>query len=348
MAVTNLSSRSLAILKALVEQYIRDGQPIGSKSLAREAQLMISSATIRHIMADLEQMGYLTSPHTSAGRMPTTSGYRLFVDHFISLQKPGLALIQQMQQNLGGDADAKALVVKASHLLSSMTHLTGLVTLPRQPRLLLQQVEFLPLSKDRVLVVLVLNEHEVQNRVIQTKKTFSRATLEQAGQFITAQFKGKDLLNIRQSLLDELKRDRQDLDRMLQSVMDIAEATHNEYKAQAVVIDGESNLLGEVDNDNVAGLKYIFDAFTQKNDLLHLLDQCMQAKGIKIFIGKETGQDILDQYSLVTAPYSANGEIAGVLGVIGPRRMAYQTVIATVDLTAKVLSSAFNLSSEEY
>ena len=258
MTDSDLSPRSLKILKALIEHYIRDGQPVGSKVLAQDSQLVVSSATIRSIMADLEYMGYLSSPHTSAGRVPTTPGYRLFIDHFITVQAPAVAEMQHIQQQLEADAGAKELVMKASHLLSGITQLTGLVTMPRLQSKVLEHVEFLSLSESRVLVVLVFKDQDVQNRVIQTKKTFSRTELEQAGHFITAQFKGKDLLHIRQSLFDELKQRRQDLDLMLQTVMSVAEESRQQCVEQTVVVDGETNLFGQVDVDNIAGPKIHF------------------------------------------------------------------------------------------
>ena len=347
MSGNNISARSLKILKALVENYIKEGQPVGSKVLARDAQLMVSSATIRNIMADLESMGYLSSPHTSAGRVPTTQGYRLFIDHFITVQEPATQEMQQIKAQLGPDGDARALVVKASNLLSGITHLTGIVTMPRHSCMRLRHVEFLPLSDQRVLVVLVVNDHEVQNRVIQTNKVYSRSELERAGCLVTQQFQGQDLLSIRRQLVEELKKQRSDLDVMIKTVMDLAEETQRKENEQTFVVDGETNLFGQMDPGNVEGLKYLFDAFTQKNDLLHLLDQSIDARGIKIFVVEETGYDVLDKYSVVSAPYMSGNEVVGVLGVIGPRRMSYQKVITTVDITAKLLTSAFNIGSDD-
>jgi heat-inducible transcriptional repressor len=343
MNAETLKPRSLKILQSLVRHYIRDGQPVGSGALARDAEIVVSSATIRHIMADLEQRGYLRSPHTSAGRVPTTQGYRLFIDHFISVQQPAIAEVEKMRGSLEGDHDAKSLVAKASSLLSGITQLTGIVTLPVQEKLVLRQVEFLPLSESRVLVVLVFNDHQVYNRIIHTKRNFSRRELELAGNFISEKFAQQDLLTVRLSLFDQIKQDRVDLEAMLNTVMDFAQQAKEQQQTKDYVIQGQANLFAIEDDQSVENLKSLFAAFTEKNDILHLLDQSMAAQDIRILVGEESGYDVLENYSLVTAPYYSQGDVVGVLGVIGPRRMQYDKVISTVDITAKLLSSAFNL-----
>ena len=343
MTERRLNPRSLTILKSLIERYIEDGQPVGSKSLARESQLELSSASIRHIMADLERRGYLSSPHTSAGRVPTTAGYRLFIDHWVTVQQPAGEQVAQIKQELSCDHDAKALVAKASNLLSGITHLTGVVTLPLCNQWVLRQVEFLALSDNRVLVIVVYNDYQVENRVLRLQSQMSKATLERAGNLITALCAGKDFSALRNELFEQLQQSREDLDSMLQTVMEVAENATDATQSD-VVVKGQAHLLNQVDSDNVQGLKRLFESFTQKSDLLKLLDQTLHSPGIKIFVGHETGYAELDRYSIVSAPYYANDEVAGVLGVIGPRRMAYNEVVTTVDVTAKLLSHAFGVN----
>ena len=339
MSKKTLTTRSLLILKTLVENYIKHGQPVGSKALCQDAKITLSSASVRSIMSDLEVLGYLTSPHTSSGRIPTTRGYRLFIDHFVSALPHPTDEMTKIQRQLCLDADAKALVAKASSVLSSLTRLTGVVTVPRRMTMRLRQVEFLSLSSSRVLVILVVNDHEVQNRVIETDRVFTKAELEQAGNFITAQYQGHDLCAIRHELVAQLEEARTDLGLMLKTIMDLVDDSNQMDPMQSFIVEGEVNLLGQVKSDQYESLKKLFDAFTQKQDMLGLLDRCAAAKGIKIFVGDETGYAVFDKYSLVSAPYLSNGQVVGVLGVVGPRRMSYQSVLTTVDITAKVLSS---------
>ena len=342
MTKAALRPRSLQILQALVKKYIEEGQPVGSTALARDSQLMVSSATIRNIMADLEHQGYLSSPHTSSGRVPTSQGYRLFIDHFITVQQPAQAQLEAMKDELDPDCNGKLLAQRASSLLSGITQLTGIVTLPRFNQTLLRHVEFLPLSDCRVLVILVFNDHEVQNRVIHTQRQYTRQELEKAGQRISALCCNKALSSIRDGLLDEMKQQRFEFEAMLASIVNVAEEIDQKNQDLDFVVEGESNLFGLVPNQNMTDLKKLFDAFTQKQDLLHLLDQSIQAQDLKIFVGQESGYDVLEGYSVVMAPYHADGKVVGVLGVVGPQRMQYDKVISTVDVTAKILSNAFD------
>lgn len=343
--MTDISERSLKILQKLVERYIAQGQPVGSKILAQDSSLMLSSATIRHIMAELEEAGYLHSPHTSSGRIPTSRGYRLFVDNFITLQaEPVIADIKELRQQLGTDSSAIALVNKASSLLSTVTHLVGIVALPKQERLNIKLIEFLPLAKNRVLVVLVFNEQDVQNRIIVTEREYTPSELEAAGNFLTTHFIGKDLSMARKELLNLLRADRIQLDQMLQTVMDIAERTFEITQQEDYVLAGETNLFAAVDESQIQNLRALFEAFERKRDILHLLDQALQAQGIQIYIGEESGQEVFDDYSVVTAPYQQNDKFVGVLAVIGPTRMQYRHVVSAVDITAKLLSQALAIN----
>lgn len=340
MSEKEIDARSLEILHQLVESYIRDGQPVGSKILAEESQLQLSSATIRHIMADLEAGGFLSSPHTSAGRVPTAQGYRLFVDHLLTAQQPDVISMDALRQEFDVDSDETGLIKQASDLLSRVTQLAGMVTLPRHNQLILKQVEFLPLSEKRILVVLILNDYEVQNRVIQTDRDFSRSELEKAGNYLTQHYAGHDLLQARKTLLDAMHNKHDDLEKMLKTIMEMAEETQEKASENAYVLAGETNLFEAVDASDYQQLRTLFEAFSQKRDILHLLDRCLNAQGLQIFIGNESGHEVLEEYSVVTSPYSVNGVVVGVLGVIGPTRMPYDRVISAVDVTSKLLSQA--------
>jgi heat-inducible transcriptional repressor len=341
-----LSPRSLSILKALVENYIRDGMPVASGVLARESRLQVSSATIRHVMSKLEQAGYLASPHTSAGRVPTTQGYRLFIDHCVTLQKPHDEQIQQWKERLSPDRFASDLVAKASSLLSEITQLTGVVTIPRSDKIYLQQIEFLPLAERQVLVVLVLNDREVQNRIINTHRSYSRRELELASQQMTHYCRSYDWQTAREKLWQELQQGKKEIDVMLQSVLSITDELYVPGADMDYIVDGELNLWNNCDEPvSVDEVRSILQLFSEKNDLLKLLDQSMQAPGVKIFVGEESGCEALDHFSLITAPYQIDGDVVGVLGVVGPCRMRYPEAVSVVDITAKLLSSAFQLNS---
>lgn len=338
MAEVELDERSIKILHHLVESYIRDGQPVGSKSLAERSQLQLSPATIRNIMADLEEAGFLVSPHTSAGRVPTVEGYRLFAHHLLTAQSPQVISFDEFRDAFVQDIDEGNLIERASTLLSQITQLAGLVTLPKHEQLILKQVEFLQLSEKRVLVILILNDYEVQNRVIDTDREFTRQELIEAGNYLTECFAGQDLLKARKNLLRYMQAERKDLEAMLKTIMEMAEQTQE--KDGEYVLAGETNLFNAVSLNEYPRLSSLFEAFSKKRDILHLLDRSLSAQGIQIFIGKESGHDLLENYSLVTAPYSVKGNVIGVLGVIGPTRMPYDRVISAVDITSKLLSQS--------
>ncbi len=346
-----LSDRSQRLLTALVEAYIRDGQPVGSRTLTRESGLALSSATVRNVMADLEEFGFVTSPHTSAGRVPTDKGYRFFVDALLKL-RPGAGVDQGvanvLERRFGTAAEEpRALVASASHLLSSLTQLAGVVTVPRPTHAAVSQIEFVPLSSDRVLAILVVNGREVQNRILQLERAFSAEELRRAAGFLNDQFRGRELAEVRHSLLAQLQETRAHMNQLMLDAISMAQqvfgvsAPSGETPAD-VVIAGETNLMGFAELSNVEKLKRLFDAFNEKRDILHLLDQCLRADRVQIFIGHESGYQILDDLSVVTAPYTVDNEVVGVLGVIGPTRMAYERVIPIVDLTARLLGAALN------
>jgi len=340
---TPLTDRAKQVLKTLVELYIREGQPVGSKVIVQQSGVALSSASIRHIMADLEDAGFLCSPHTSAGRIPTAKGYRLFVDSLLTVQSLDAVMVQQLKQQLHTETDTAGLLGSASDLLSSITQLAGVVTVPKREQAHLRHVEFLPLGKQRVLVVLVLNQREVQNRVIHTTRRYSASELQQVGNYLTRHYAGKPLAEIHQHLVAALHDDRKDMERLMQMAVDMADQAFAETsQPQDYLIAGETNLLPLGKTKGVECLQSLFTAFNQKRDILHLLDQCLQAEGVQIFIGEESSHPALDDCSLVMKPYVVDGAKVGVLGVIGPVRMAYERVIPTVDITAQLLGAAFS------
>jgi len=344
-----LTERARHLLRVLVESYIREGQPVGSRNLSRDSGLNLSAATVRNVMADLEEYGFVTSPHTSAGRVPTDKGYRFFVDTLLrQRQRPDDAhMLSELNQRLEQeeDRDPKALVAVASQMLSSLTHLAGVVTIPRQPHQSLSQIEFLPLSEHRVLVVMVLNGRDVQNRIVHLERYYSAEELRRAANFLNQQFGGKELSQIRLDIVEELTQAGETLNQLMRDAIHVAQQAVGEGNRQGgpeYVLAGETNLMEFAELSNVEKLRRLFDAFTSKRDILHLLDQSLGAEGVQIFIGQESGYQILDNCSLVTAPYALDNETVGVLGVIGPTRMAYDRVIPIVDVTARLLGSALN------
>jgi len=342
-----LNERARRLLRVLVQSYIRDGQPVGSRVLSRDSGLTLSSATVRNVMSDLEELGFVTSPHTSAGRVPTDKAYRFFVDSLLRAQLPADdASQEEIRRQLDLPADSsKSLVAAASQLLSNITHLAGVVTLPLTQTASLTQIEFVPLSESRVLVVLVLDDREVQNRIIQLTRHYSAEELRRAANFLNEHCAGLSLPQIHQELLRELKETHESLNQVMLDAIGMAQRLFEQTSAAeetGYVIAGETNLMGLGELASVEKLKRLFEAFNEKRDILHLLDQSLTAEGIQIFIGQESGYRILDDYSIVTAPYSSDKGVVGVLGVIGPIRMAYERVIPIVDLTAKVLGAALN------
>ncbi len=340
-----ISERAQALLKALIDRYIREGEPVGSRTLARDSGLKLSPATVRNVMADLEELGFVKSPHTSAGRVPTVRGYRFFVDSLLTVQKLEESTVEQLRSQLKLEADPEELVQSASNLLSGITHMAGVVTLPRREHAALRRIDFLPLSGNQVLVIMVVNEREVQNRIIQTERAYSASELEQAANFLNAQFAGKDITAVRETLIADMRRARDDMNQMMSTAVEVAGrlfAEEQDENGEGLVLAGQTNLMEFRELCDVEKLRTLFEAFNQKRDLLHLLDQCISAEGVQIFIGEESGYQMLDECSLVTAPYRVEGEVVGVLGVIGPTRMAYERVIPIVDATARLLGAALN------
>jgi heat-inducible transcriptional repressor len=343
MSNAAVNPRAQQILKILVERYIQDGAPVGSRTIAEESALGLSSATIRNILADLEDGGYLTSPHTSAGRIPTAQGYRLFVNSLLSVTPLENHAVQALKSQLDPDMTMPNLLQSASSLLSGLTQMIGVVALPRRNRIELRQVEFLPLSSNRVLVILVLNNREVQNRIIYTERTYTPSELQQAANYLNAHYIGKDLLDARKELMHAMQSDRDNMAGLLQTAMEVADkAFISEDDKKDYVMAGQNNLLGYTKKEELERLYSLFQAFTQKQEILNLLDHSLEAEGIQIFIGRESGYEAFDNCSIVTTSYAVDGQLIGSLGVIGPTRMPYDRVISAVDVTAKLLSAALN------
>lgn len=340
-----LNERAQHLLRVLIERYIRDGEPVGSRTLARDMAMDLSPATIRNVMADLEDLGFVRAPHTSAGRMPTVQGYRFFVDSLLTVQPLDGFDMQRLRTELNLDLNRKDLVERASNLLSGITRLAGVVTLARRKQAALRRIDFLPLTERRVLVILVINEREVQNRIIHTERSYSTSELETAANFLNEQFAGKDISAVRERIVADLQQTREDMNRMMKDAVEMAGQVFEAEDLQDhedVVVAGQTNLMEFRELCEVDKLRHLFEAFNQKREILHLLDQCVNAQGVQIFIGEESGYTALDECSVVTAPYSVDGRVVGVLGVIGPTRMAYDRVIPIVDATARLLGAALN------
>jgi heat-inducible transcriptional repressor len=337
-----LPERSLFLFKSLVDHFINDGQPVGSRTLARDMGLDISAATIRNVMSDLEDLGLLQSPHTSAGRIPTSRGYRLFVDSLLRVGDLGNEEIHRMAEEMEAVNNTQNLMQRTSSMLSDITHLASVVMLPRIEQSTLNQIEFVSLSDNRILVIFVMSDNEVQNRIIHTARKYTASELEQAANYLNKMFSGKDLNDIRKNMLAELESMKENVNKLMQAAIEMAQQHIDTNSHDDYVLAGETNLMGVSGWGDVERLKRLFDTFNQKRDILHLLEQSINAKGVQIFIGEESGYEVLDDCSIVTSPYESEGQILGVLGVIGPTRMDYERVIPIVDLTAKMLGSALN------
>ena len=334
-----LSDRAQTLLKFLVERHIADGQPVGSRALSKFSGMELSPASIRNVMADLEEMGYIASPHTSAGRVPTPKGYRLFVDTLLTIQPLEQVEHEQIKEQLR-PADPRQMVAAASQMLSDLTHFAGIVMTPRRQGVGLKHVEFMQLSEKRVLLIIVATDGDVQNRIIVTETPYSPAKLVEAANYINQHYAGYEFDRIRDKVKFELSQLHHDISTLMSAVVD-ARATAGDIKG--VVMSGERNLLNVNDiSSNMTSIRRLFDVFDQKTQLMDLLDISQQAEGVKIFIGGESALVPLDEFSVVTAPYEVDGQIVGTVGVIGPTRMAYERVIPIVDVTSKLLSAALS------
>ena len=336
-----LNDRAQILLKTLVERYISDGQPVGSRALQQFSGLDVSSATIRNVMADLEEMGLVASPHTSAGRIPTALGYRTFIDTLMVVQPLDTVHMQQMEHQLQPDNPTR-LLTQASGLLSELTKFAGVVATPNRSSVTVRQIEFLRLSEKKVLLIIVMPDGEVENRVLLTDKDYTQSELTEAGNFLNQNYAGRSLQDIRQKLQGELHQLRHDMTALMAAAIAAGDEAMAR-KQEDYVISGERNLLHVQDfSTDMNRLRNLFNVFEQKTDLLRLLDAGRSAPGVHIFVGSESGLVELDECSVVSAPYSSNGQLVGTLAVVGPKRMNYEKVVPIVDITARLLSNALS------
>ena len=336
-----LNEREQTLLKTLIERYIADGQPLGSRALSRFSGLELSPASIRNIMADLEEMGFIASPHTSAGRVPTSRGYRFFVDSLLTVRPLAAVEISQLEGQIqSGTVDR--MVSSVSHLLSELTNFAGVVMAPKRRSAGFRHLEFLRLADKRVLLIIVTPEGDVQNRILLTDRSFSASELTEATNFVNQHYAGLHFEEIRLRIRDELKQLQTDMSALMTAALDAGSKAVSE-PMENVVISGERHLLDFDDlSSNMARLRQLFGLFEKKTELLQLLDLSSRANGVQLFIGNESGLVPRDECSVVTAPYEVDGQVVGTVGVIGPTRMAYERVIPIVDITAKLLSSALS------
>lgn len=330
-----LDDRAKLLLKALVERYIADGQPVGSRTLSKASGLELSPATIRNVMADLEELGLIASPHTSAGRIPTARGYRLFVDTMLTVQRHQLAppeLVAEQPQKV---------IANAASLLSNLSQFVGVVMAPRRTSVF-RQIEFLRLSERRLLVIIVSPEGDVQNRVIFTDVDYAPAQLVEAANFLNTHYAGLAMEQVRERLKTEVERLRGEVATLMQAAVNVSSEALSQAQDE-VVIAGERNLLAVSDfSGDMHNLRRAFDLFEQKTQILRLLDISSQAEGVRIFIGGESQVVPFEDLSVVSAPYEVDGQIVGTLGVIGPTRMAYDRMIEIVDITSKLVTNALS------
>ncbi len=330
-----LDDRAKLLLKALVERYIADGQPVGSRTLSRASGLELSPATIRNVMSDLEELGLIASPHTSAGRIPTARGYRLFVDTMLTVQRDGLP-----SASLAPDQPQRV-IANAAHLLSNLSHFVGVVMAPRRTSVF-RHIEFLRLSERRYLVIIVSPEGDVQNRVVFTETDYTQTQLVEAANFLNANYAGLAIEQVRERLKGEVDQLRVEIAQLMQTAVQATSEALSESQ-DAVVISGERNLLAVSDfSSDMSHLRRAFDLFEQKTQLMRLLDISSQAEGVRIYIGGESQVVPFEELSVVSAPYEVDGQVVGTLGVIGPTRMPYDRMIRIVDITSRMVGQALS------
>ena len=334
-----LDERAKALLKTLIQRYIAEGQPVGSRALSKHSGLDLSAATVRNVMADLEDIGLISSPHTSAGRVPTPRGYRFFVDTLLTVQPLEKEKIEVIEGHLLA-SQPKQLLNNASHLLSGLSHFAGVVMSPRRSAPMIRQIEFVSLSEKRILLILVTTNGDVQNRLLFPGRTYTSSELVAAGNYLNQHFAGHNFEQIRGQVEQEVRQLRGDLHALMTAALAAGDEVMREPDDR-YVISGERNLLDvEEFSSNMQRVRELFDLFEQRTALMQLLDLSHRADGVQIFIGGESGLAPLDECSVVTAPYEVDGKVVGSVGVIGPTRMAYERVIPIVDITARLLSSA--------
>lgn len=349
-ATSNITEREQHILKVLVDQYIALGTPVGSRTLSRLPGIDISAASVRNVMGDLEEMGLLRSPHISAGRVPTSKAFRLFVDSLLEVKPADETTVAELRSTLDPSLDDQSLITLATDYLSQCTRMAGMVTVPHRSDKSLQQVEFLPLSDRRILAVLVIDGEEVQNRIVSVDRDYTRDELSALARQLNAEYLGRPLAAVRERLRQELETTRANMDKTMRHLIELAGLVFEDTASPAredapMMVSGETNLMTHEDLSDIVKLRELFDAFQQKREIYSLLERCNSAEGVQIFIGRESGYEALGDVSLVTAPYDIDGEVLGVLGVVGPKRMSYADVIPVVDVTSRLLGAALNRRS---
>ena len=335
-----LDDRAKRLLKTLVERYIDEGQPVGSRTLAKAAGLELSPATIRNVMSDLEELGLIASPHTSAGRIPTARGYRLFVDTMLTVRREDFAPVGEIGSRSLEAGQPQRVLNSAAQMLSNLSQFVGVVVAPRRASVF-RHIEFLSLSERRVLVILVSPDGDVQNRIIHTQVAFTQSQLLEAANFLNAHYAGLTMEEVRTRLKTEVEALRGEIATLMQAAVNIdADASD---PAEEVVVSGERNLLSVSEfSSDMGNLRRMFDLFEQKTQLLRLLDVSTQADGVRIYIGGESQVVPFEDLSVVTSPYEVDGQVVGTLGVIGPQRMPYDRMIQIVDVTSKLVSNALS------
>ena len=336
-----LNERAQILLKTLIERYISDGQPVGSRALQQFSGLEVSPATIRNVMADLEEIGLVSSPHTSAGRVPTGLAYRLFIDTMLVTKPLDNARLKQMEHQMQPDNPSR-LIAQASSMLSELSHFAGVVATPLRNAITVRQIEFLRLGEKRVLLIIVMPDGEVENRVLLLDRDYTQSQLTEAGNFLNQNYMGCSFSQIREKLHGELHELHQDMSTLMAAALAAGEAADAKLSSD-YVISGERNLL-QVDDlsADMNRLRGLFNLFERKTELLQLLEAGRKGHGIHIFVGSESGLASLDECSVIAAPYSANGKVVGTLAVVGPKRMDYQRVVPIVDITARLLGNALS------
>ncbi len=341
----DLNDRAQSVLKKLIRRYIEEGTPVGSRTLSKETDLSLSPATIRNVMADLEVMGLIHAPHTSAGRVPTEKGYRVFINSTLQVGSIDEKSLGEMAEQLAGGTDSNVILANATEMLSQITSFAGVVSLPSKRHVQLRQVEFLHLSGNRVLAILITQDGQVQNKVLNTRRKYNDSELVEAANYFNAKYSGQSLNGVREDLITHLHQDHKSMHREMRTAVRMAGQLFDQAedeKAGSVLVSGENNFLSIPDFSELDTLRQLFDTFKTKQVLFDLLQKSMFADGVKIFIGEESGYRLFKDCSVIAAPYEIDRRRVGVLGVIGPTRMQYDEVISAVDVTAKLLGSALS------
>ncbi len=335
------NTRAQAILHALIESHVQTGQPVSSRALARSAGLDLSAATVRNVMSDLESLGYITSPHVSAGRLPTARGYRQFVDTMLEVKPLKARELQRLRSNLDPRKEGRELREEAGGLLSELAHMAGIVTVRRSRAARLKCVEFISLDERRVLAVLILKNGEIENRILNLEREYTASELVSYANYLNEHFVDSDLEEVREKITRELQDMREHMDRVMVEAITLAGRVFSSWpRERDCIVSGQTNLMQFEELADVGYLYRLFGALNEKREILKLLDKCAEAQGVKIYIGQESGYQALQGCSVVSAPYAVDDQVVGVLAVIGPTRMAYGCIVPLVDVTAKLLGQA--------